>query len=120
MRDEKAVKITPEAKTHKKTWPILRALFSRTTLFAVFLLVQMAVLWITFTLLGETLTYGFFIFLSAVEILFIMNQEGSSSFKISWIVPIILFPVFGALFYLYLKLQTTVNRLPAAGGRTDR
>ena len=102
---------TSGAETHKKSWPVLRALFSRTTLFAVFLLVQMAVLWITFTLLGETLTYGFFIFLSAVEILFIMNQEGSSSFKISWIVPIILFPVFGALFYLYLKLQTTVKKM---------
>ena len=111
MRDEKAVKITPEAKTHKKTWPILRALFSRTTLFAVFLLIHLICLWAAFNFLDETITFGFFLALSALEVLFIMNQDGSSSFKISWIVPIILFPVFGALFYLYLKLQTTVKKM---------
>lgn len=100
-----------EAKTHKKSWPLLRAVFSRTTLFVLFLLIQIYCLWLAFTLLDEAVTFGFFIALSALEILFIMNQEGSSAFKISWIVPIILFPVFGALFYLYLKLQSTVKKM---------
>ncbi|MDO4265167.1 MAG: cardiolipin synthase [Eubacteriales bacterium] len=100
-----------KAKTHKKTWPFLRTVFSRTSLFIFFLAVQLIILWLAFTFLDETFTLGFFIVLSAIEVMFIMNQGGSSSFKIAWIVPIILFPVFGALFYLYLKIQSSVKRM---------
>lgn len=98
-----------QAKTHKKSWPILRALFSRTTFLVLFLIIQIVFMWAIFTFLNEELAYGFFIVLSALEILVIMNQEGSSAFKIAWVVPIILFPVFGALFYLYIRLQTRVK-----------
>lgn len=97
------------AKTHKKSWPILRALFSRTTFLVLFLLVQLWFMWAVFTFLNEKVAYGVFILLSALEIMLIMNQEGSSAFKIAWVVPIILFPVFGALFYLYIRLQTRVK-----------
>ncbi|MDO4438256.1 MAG: cardiolipin synthase [Eubacteriales bacterium] len=100
-----------KAKTHKKSWPILSFLFSRMTFFVVFLAIQIYILWAAFTFLDEKLAFSFFIFLSGAEILFILNQEGSSSFKIAWIFPIMIFPVFGALFYLFIQLQTTVKRM---------
>lgn len=103
--------IHSEAKTHKKSWPLLRALFSRTTVLVVLMLLQLCVVWLAFTFLNDTLSFGFFILLSAVEVLFIFNQRGNSSVKLSWIVPIVLFPVFGGLFYLFIKLQTTVKKM---------
>ena len=98
-----------KAKTHLKSWPLLRTIFSRTTLLVVFLLIQIWFMWSVFTFLDQTFAYGVFIALSAVEILVIMNQEGSTSYKIAWVVPITIFPVFGALFYLYIRLQTRVK-----------
>ena len=103
--------IHSKAKTHKKSWPILRTLFSRTTFLVLFLLIQIWFMWLMFTFLNEKLAYGVFIVLSALEILVIMNQEGSTAFKIAWVVPIILFPVFGALFYLYIRLQKRVKQM---------
>lgn len=100
-----------EAKTHRRSWPIFRFLFSRITLLIIFLLIQIFILWGAFEFLNDTLAYGFFIALSALELLYILNQEGSSLFKISWIVPIILFPVFGGLFYVYIRLQTRVKKM---------
>ena len=100
-----------EAKAHKRSWPIFRVLFSRITLFIVFLLIQIAILWFSFNFLNEKLSYGFFIALSALEIIIILNQEGSSLFKIAWIVPIMLAPVFGGLLYVFIRIQTTVKKM---------
>ena len=100
-----------EAKTHKRSWPIFRVLFSRITLLGLFLIIQLIILWAAFTFLNNTLAYGFFVALSTLEIIIILNQEGSSLFKIAWMVPIILFPVFGGLFYLFIRLQNTVKKM---------
>ncbi len=100
-----------EVKTHKRSWPIFRVLFSRITLLAVFLIIQILILWAAFTFLNNSLAYGFFIALSTLEIIIILNQEGSSLFKIAWMVPIMLFPVFGGLFYLFIRLQNTVKKM---------
>ena len=103
--------IHSQAKTHKKSWPLLRALFSRTTVLIVLMGLQLCAMWLAFTFLNDTLSFGFFIVLSAIEVLVIFNQRGNASVKLSWIVPIVVFPVFGGLFYLFLKLQTTVKKM---------
>ena len=100
-----------EAKAHKRSWPLFRFLFSRITLLIVFLLVQIVILWAAFEFLNKSLAYGFFVALSVLELLYILNQEGSSLFKLAWIVPIMLFPVFGGLFYLYFRLQGEVKKM---------
>ena len=38
-------------------------------------------------------------------ILHIFNSRGNPDFKLVWMLPILLFPVFGALFYLYISFQ---------------
>ena len=100
-----------KADAHRKSWPILRALFSRSAMLLLFTLIQLAILIAFFSWMDQKFAFYIFIILSAVEIIFILNQEGSSAFKISWIIPIMLFPVFGALFYLYLNFQNTPSRM---------
>lgn len=100
-----------KADAHKKSWPILRALFSRSAMLILFTLIQLIILIAFFRWMDEKFAFYIFIILSALEIIFILNQEGSSVFKISWIVPIMLFPVFGALFYLFLKFQNTPHKI---------
>lgn len=77
-------------------------------------------LWLAFTFLNENVTFGVFVALSAIEVLFIFNRRGNSAYKLSWIVPIILFPVFGGLFYLFLKLQSTVKKMRHSYGEEER
>ena len=55
-----------EAKTHRRSWPIFRFLFSRITLLIIFLLIQIFILWGAFEFLNDTLAYGFFIFFSVL------------------------------------------------------
>lgn len=43
--------------------------------------------------------------LSTVLLVYIISGEDNSSIKLSWVVPILVFPVFGTLFYLFIKLQ---------------
>lgn len=108
---ENVLKRLNKADAHKKSWPILRALFSRSAMLILFTLIQLVILIAFFRWIDEKFAFYVFILLSALEIIFIMNQEGSSVFKVSWIVPIMLFPVFGALFYLFLKFQKAPSKI---------
>lgn len=61
------------------------------------------------------LFYGLFLVLSAVAVVYIYNAPGNPDLKLSWMLPIAIFPVFGAIFYMTIVIQpgTTVlyNRL---------
>ncbi len=46
--------------------------------------------------------YGASLLLSLVAFLWVMNSRINPAYKIAWIIPIMLFPVFGGLFYLFL------------------
>ena len=35
----------------------------------------------------------------------ILNEKQNASFKMAWLVPVLIFPVFGALFYVFVQLQ---------------
>ena len=43
--------------------------------------------------------------------IYIISDEGNSTIKLSWVVPILIFPVFGTLFYLFLTLQPGTRRI---------
>lgn len=49
-----------------------------------------------------TLAYGFHLLLSLIAVLYVLNSEINPSYKIAWILPIILLPVFGSLLYFIL------------------
>lgn len=51
------------------------------------------------------LVYAFFVLISTGTVLYIFNHSGSPDVKLSWLLPLTVFPVFGAVFYLSLVFQ---------------
>lgn len=95
----------------KKLRGLLRIIFGRTTFLVLFLLIQLCVLMAGFNWLREYMIYVFggSSLLSAVVLIYIISNDENSSIKLSWVVPILIIPVFGTLFYLFLKLQPGVK-----------
>lgn len=92
----------------KKTWgKFLRIIFGRTTFVALFLLIQLFVLFGTFRWLNDQVfvVYGGFTFLSAAVVLYIINKRQNPCYQLAWVIPVLVIPVFGALFYLFVELQ---------------
>ena len=101
---------------NRKKWKkFLRVIFGRTTFVALFLLIQILVLLGAFKWLGDHIffVYGGFTFLSAVVVIYILNQRQNPIYQLAWVIPVLVFPVFGAMFYIYLKLQVGTRRLSA-------
>ena len=53
--------------------------------------------------------YGFSLLLSAITVIIVINRPGSPEFKLAWMVPMTIFPVFGVLLYLFVELQVGVR-----------
>lgn len=90
-----------------KARKFLRIIFGRTTFVVVSLLLQAAVLFAGFRFLSHYMVYifGGFTLLSFFLVIYIINKEENPSFKLAWIIPITVIPVFGALLYLFFELQ---------------
>lgn len=98
----------PEKKLDKKTWgKFLRIIFGRTTFVVLFLLVQLAVLLGAFQWLSDNVfyIYGGFTLLSAAVVLYIINKRQNPCYQLAWVIPVLVIPVFGAMFYLFVELQ---------------
>lgn len=77
-------------------------LFHRTFFIAVAILIQIVVLVTVIWRFNNQFVY-FYMFtslLSAAVVLHIISKNSNPSYKIAWIVPIMLFPIFGGLFYV--------------------
>ena len=81
-----------------------KIIFSRTLIVILMLLLQIAVLFSGFTWLGNYMDFIWegMSFLGAILIIFIINRDEPTEFKLTWIIPICVFPVFGALIYLFV------------------
>jgi cardiolipin synthase A/B len=75
---------------------------SRIFVTAMIILFQLALLLFIIWFLSEFFVYfyGFCIVLSIAVTIYIINKPGNPSIKLAWIIPILLFPVFGGLLYL--------------------
>ena len=86
---------------------LARVIFGRTTilltLFAVQILLMMNLIYVT----QEYMNYYFggFAILSALVITYIINSPINPNFKLAWVVPILVIPVVGTLFYLFVRLD---------------
>ncbi|MDO4523331.1 MAG: cardiolipin synthase [Eubacteriales bacterium] len=92
---------------------LLGVVFGRTGVVTLIVLIQIGILLIGFQILNQYIfaAYGATILLGFVLVLHIISSEGSPDFKLAWIVPILVLPVFGALFYLFLSMQWETRRL---------
>lgn len=81
---------------------ILSILFSRMIIFGICIAFQIIALIIMLLKFDDYFVYFYSIctFLSFIVILWILNNRDNPAYKIAWIVPILIFPIFGGLFYL--------------------
>lgn len=70
------------------------------------------------------LFYGLFVTISAIVLLHIFNARGIPDMKLSWMFPIAIFPIFGAIFYAVIITQpgtkVMYNRLKELEKQTRR
>lgn len=89
----------------KKTLNVLfKIVFSRTMITIILLLIQICWLVAGFKWLGgySELSLLLMLLLGAVLIVYIINKDETPEFKLAWVIPICLAPVFGALLYLFI------------------
>ena len=84
-----------------------RVIFSRTGLVFVLILLQLALLLFGYYYLTiyKGIFYGIMITVSVLLVVYIHNSDSDPSFKMAWLIPILLAPAFGAFFYLFIHLQ---------------
>lgn len=81
-----------------------KIIFSRMLIIFLMILLQILVLVVSFTWLGSYMSFIWegMSLLGAFLIIFIINRDEPAEFKLSWIIPICLFPVLGALLYVFV------------------
>jgi len=91
----------------KKRKGLLKMIFGRTTIVVLLLLIQIVILFVTFNWLADytVFIYGAFTLLSGAVLIYIINDDQNASFKMAWIIPVLVIPVFGTLLYLFMKFQ---------------
>lgn len=86
---------------------ILSVVFSRTALILLLLIIQISILFsVTFLTSGNSsLVYIIATILSVIVVVYIYNQKGNPAFTMTWVLLIMIFPVFGTVFYIFVKSQ---------------
>lgn len=90
-----------------KTKKVFNLIYGRTLMIIILLVIQVAILVGGFIWLSDDLAYiySIFNFITTILVIYILNKKGNPTFKLAWMIPILVFPVFGALFYLFVKFQ---------------
>ena len=98
---------------------IFKILFSRLFFGAIFIILQVGVMVAALYYFRDTYAQvqTFFTALSVITVLYIINQDGSSAFKIAWILPIVFLPLFGIpLYILFGKKRIPERKLERVSG----
>ena len=82
-----------------------RLIFGRTTVVVLLLAVQIILLLVSFYYLGDYIFYGGSMLLGLIVALIVVNREGNPASKITWILLIMLFPVFAVPFYFFVNTE---------------
>lgn len=81
---------------------VLKFLFSRMAIVGLLLLFQLSLLVFCIWKLSESFVYlyAFFFIISILVVIYILSRRDNPSYKLAWTIPVLLFPIFGGLFYL--------------------
>ncbi|MDU1314722.1 MAG: cardiolipin synthase [Clostridium septicum] len=81
---------------------VLKLLFSRMVIVGLLILIQLGILAFAIWKLSESFIYLYTLFtiLSLIVVIYIVSRKDNPSYKLAWTIPVLLFPVFGGLFYL--------------------
>lgn len=82
-------------------------IYGRTLIVVMTFLIQFSIMIVGYLWLREYsfAIYMLFTIISAAVVLHLFTSKGAPDLKLVWMLPISLFPVFGALFYLYITRQ---------------
>lgn len=86
---------------------LLKLMFSQVTVVSFLLILQLFAIAASLLRISDYFVY-FNIFLrliSGATVIIIINRHSNPSYKLAWVVPILLFPLFGGLFYLFITGQ---------------
>lgn len=78
-----------------------KIIFSRTLIVILMVILQILVMLVSFTWLGSLFWEGMNL-LGVLLIIYIINRDEPTEFKLSWIIPVCAFPVLGALIYIFI------------------
>ena len=113
----------PQTSTAKKG--LFRIVFSRTGIILLLLAAQIALMFGTIYYLHEYIhyVYGTLVILQVIALIYLINAEGNPAFKMTWMLCILAFPLFGVVFYIFVKMQLGTrymrDRLAALKIETD-
>ncbi|HPF20082.1 MAG TPA: cardiolipin synthase [Syntrophomonas sp.] len=81
---------------------LIKSLFSRVFLFGLAIIIQLFVLILVIWRFSNYFVFFYAILAvaSLIAVLVILNGRSNPTYKLAWIVPILVFPIFGGLFYL--------------------
>ena len=82
-------------------------IYGRTFIIIFLLAIQIYILISAFNWLSKGYAYIYTIFniITTILVIYIMNKKGNPYFKLAWMIPILVFPIFGALFYMFVEFQ---------------
>ena len=99
-----------------------RLIFGRTTVVILLLAAQFILLFIGFYHLRDYTYYGGSMLVGLVVALMVVNRKGNPAAKLTWIMLIMLFPIFAVPFYLFVNMEwghrLTRARLEEIGKKT--
>lgn len=101
---------------------ILQIIFGRTGVLLICFLVQMMLLSLAFRFLARYVYwfFGGYMLFGLLILIIILNREDNPAFQLSWAAIVLLFPVTGGLFYLYVELQPGTRVLGGRIAEVDR
>lgn len=85
----------------------LKILFSQVTVVSFLLILQLLAIIASLMRISEYFIYFdlFLQLISIVTVVIIINRHSNPYYKLAWVVPILIFPLFGGLFYLFITGQ---------------
>lgn len=113
MEIKKEVQDRIKTPVKKAKTGISRFLFSRVTILLLLIFLQIAVIVLGTMRFSDYMRYfnAFVDLARVVTLIYILNEKSNPAFKLSWVLFIVIMPVFGLLFYLYMKLQPQTKYL---------
>ena len=105
MREITKYHDTSKTVKERAKYKLFGAVYSHTAIILLLILLQIGIMVLTFTYLGNYSTYmnGVISLLSFITAIYIFNEKGNPAFKMTWILFVFLVPVVGVGFYLFTK-----------------
>ncbi len=98
---------------------LIKRVFNRTVICVLGIAVQVLYICSLFWSLGTMYNYSYLLFtvFGVILSLYIVNSDMNPSYKLAWILPILVLPIFGSVFYLFFGNDHSGDRLRKKMGR---